>query len=361
MSIRIDVSELIEVLNLTPHDQNILLIGKHGIGKSQILTSYYDKKKMPVVPLFLGQMSDPGDLIGLPQKDMDTGQTVFMPPYWWPMDNKPIVLFLDELNRARPELLQSVQDLALNKTLAGRPLPEGSRIISAINAGDEYQLTDLDPALVSRFNIYEFVPGVNDCIAWAHKKKLDERVITFIQKNNSFLDPPKKPETEDEIIEKTPDRRSWERVSNVIKSQQSISLSMIKVISGIVGVNAAMSFKKFVESLQSITPDMVLFHFTKKLIKQLDQLSLQDIIYLNQQLLFWINENIPDMNDSKKKKSLTNLEKYMEYLKDSDRREAIADFFNTLEHGNMDNTRSFFVDSDKIFELLTKYAENVKL
>ena len=50
-------------------------------------------------------------------------------------------------------------ELALNKTLAGKKLPEGSVIVSAVNEGDEYQLTDLDPALVSRFNLYHFAPS----------------------------------------------------------------------------------------------------------------------------------------------------------------------------------------------------------
>jgi hypothetical protein len=49
-----------------------------------------------------------------------------------------------------------------NRKLAGKSLPKGSRIISAVNAGEEYQLTDLDPALVSRFNIYEFKPTVQE-------------------------------------------------------------------------------------------------------------------------------------------------------------------------------------------------------
>ena len=48
-----------------------------------------------------------------------------------PIDGKPIVLFLDELNRARPEILQTIMDLALNRTLAGRALPDGSRIITS--------------------------------------------------------------------------------------------------------------------------------------------------------------------------------------------------------------------------------------
>ena len=150
MAIAINSSELLTVLEVTPSWQNIMLTGRHGIGKSQILTKYFEAKGMMVKTLFLGQMSDPGDLLGLPHKDEATGKTTFMPPYWFPMDGKPIVLFLDELNRARPEILQTVMDLVLNRKLAGRPLPEGSRIISACNDGEEYQLTDLDPALVSR-------------------------------------------------------------------------------------------------------------------------------------------------------------------------------------------------------------------
>jgi MoxR-like ATPase len=163
MAIRVDAKELLEVLRLTPREQNVTLLGKHGIGKSEIIRRFYEhERRMTAVAFFLGQMSDPGDLIGLMHKDEATGRSIFLPPYWWPVDGKPIVLFLDELNRARPEILQSVHELALNKTLAGKRLPDGSIVVSAVNAGDEYQLTDLDPALVSRFNLYEFAPTVED-------------------------------------------------------------------------------------------------------------------------------------------------------------------------------------------------------
>ena len=175
MAIAINSKELLTLLEVTPSWQNIMLTGRHGIGKSQILTKYFESKGMRVVALFLGQMSDPGDLLGLPNKDEATGKTTFMPPYWFPVDGRPIVLFLDELNRARPEILQTVMDLVLNRKLAGRPLPEGSRIISACNDGDEYQLTDLDPALVSRFNIYTFRPSAEEWLLWAEREGLDER------------------------------------------------------------------------------------------------------------------------------------------------------------------------------------------
>lgn len=135
MAININTKELITVMESTPAEQNIMLSGKHGIGKSQIITKFFEEKGFRVVTLFLGQMSDPGDLIGLPRMDEKTGKTEFMPPYWFPTDGKPIVLFLDELNRARPEVLQTIMDLALNRKLAGRSLPAGSRIMSAVNDG----------------------------------------------------------------------------------------------------------------------------------------------------------------------------------------------------------------------------------
>ena len=104
MAIMINTAELLEILQLTPSEHNIMLIGKHGIGKSEILTSFFQQKGMKVVTLFLGQMSDPGDIIGLPSKiealDSNgniTEQTNFTPPYWFPIDNQPVVLFLDEL------------------------------------------------------------------------------------------------------------------------------------------------------------------------------------------------------------------------------------------------------------------------
>ena len=111
MAIAINTKELETLLEVTPSWQNIMLAGRHGIGKSQILTNYFEAKGMRVVALFLGQMSDPGDLLGLPNKDEATGKTTFMPPYWFPVDGEPIVLFLDELNACSQEVQKAFYSL----------------------------------------------------------------------------------------------------------------------------------------------------------------------------------------------------------------------------------------------------------
>lgn len=242
MTDSINTTELEEILNLTPASQNILLVGRHGIGKSEILTAHFEDRGMKVIPLFLGQMADPGDLIGLPHFNEETGHTEYYPPYWFPLDDKPIVLFLDELNRARPELMQTVMDLALNRKLAGKTLPVGSRIIAAVNAGEEYQVEELDPALVSRFNVYFFNPQFADWMNWAKKNNLDSRVLSFLKENQLLLDGKELSDDEaEDCFFKTPDRRAWKKVSDVLKNVPHLDEKQIKLVAGIVGKDAAVS------------------------------------------------------------------------------------------------------------------------
>jgi len=360
--IKIDVKELLDVLAGTPPEQNIMLVGKHGIGKSRILTEYYEtKRKMKIVAFFLGQMSDPGDLIGLMYKNEKTGHSEFLPPYWWPVDNKPVVLFLDELNRARPEILQSVMDLTLTKTLAGKKLPQGSIVISAVNSGDEYQLTDLDPALVSRFNIYEFAPTVEDWLLWANSTGIDKRVISFIQKENLFLDGSAAIDLKNDIyhyeIEKNPDRRAWERVSDFIKNIDRVTASHVKIISGIVGVSAAINFKKSLDTEILVSAEDILYHFEAKKAK-LKSFKLQDYIFLNEQVIYFINNG----NFDKKNLLLKNFALYIKHLKKEKFNEAVAHLASMFENKKFEKVAAFvLVESVEIMKELSDYISGIDL
>jgi hypothetical protein len=291
-----------------------MLVGNHGIGKSEILSEYFGQTGTPVVALFLGQMSDPGDLIGLPCKNDKTGKTDFMPPYWFPVDGKPIVLFLDELNRARPEILQTVMDLALNRKLAGRLLPEGSRIISAVNAGDQYQLTGLDPALVSRFNIVNFKPTAEEWLLWARKVNLDTRVIGFIDENRLWLDKdPDMKEGADTGLDKTPDRRAWKRVSDVISEKDELKETDSKIISSIVGPKAASAFIQNAATRRILSGREILSGFNKTKIRDtLAGYAIHQLSVVNEGI--YRHLEVENVQDKDLKKYSDNLMSYFEYL-----------------------------------------------
>lgn len=326
MAISVNTDELLEILDATPCEQNIMLVGKHGIGKSEILSNYYSKKGMKVVPLFLGQMADPGDLIGLPHKNEQTGVTEFLPPYWFPVDGKPIVLFLDELNRARPELLQTVMDLALNRKLAGRELPAGSRIISAVNDGEEYQLTDLDPALVSRFNIYNFQPTYQEWLLWATKTGVDERIIRFIGENPKVLDNMGK-NGEDNGLDKTPDRRGWKKVSDLIKGQEQLGNVYKKIIGGIIGVSAMTLFFQSIGNNRILSAKEVLKNFDKHA-NTIAKYKVHELCVLSESLFRYV-ESAPEKevdNDNCK----SNFGKYLKHLQSTNEKEAFAHLINLI-------------------------------
>ena len=360
MTTKINSNLLLEVLEATPASQNIMLMGKHGIGKSQILEKYFTAKGARVVTLFLGQMADPGDLIGLPHKNEETGKTEFLPPYWFPTDGKPVVLFLDELNRARPEVLQTIMDLALNRKLAGKSLPEGSRIISAVNNGDEYQLTELDPALVSRFNIYEFVPSVDEWLLWANKNGIDERVIKFIGANHGDLDGGV-PNGED-CLEKSPDRRAWHRVSDIILGKENLTEAHKSIIAGIVGQKAANRFFEFLSKNRILSASELLLGDFVKTKTRLCEYETPEFAVVNDSIFPFLEKTSEGAGDKEKSvKMAENLCSYYGFLEDKNLREAMAHFANLFAGTAYPNALAFIVsDCGDLFSKVTKFVASLK-
>lgn len=354
----INTTELYSILDMTPASENIMLSGKHGIGKSQILTAYYSSKGCKVVPLFLGQMSDPGDLLGLPSRDDKTGRTVFMPPYWFPKDGQPVVLFLDELNRARPEVLQTVMDLALNRTIANRSLPEGSRIIAAVNEGDEYQLTDLDPALVSRFNVYRFKPKSDEWIAWAKGHAVDARIISFITQYPEFLDGDGASFARDAsftagiCLEKSPDRRGWEHVSLIMQNVTQPAALHQKAIAGIVGTHAAEEFIAFVQNkkLPSAAETLSDFSGCKN---SFASYTTADFARLNERIFFCLEASA---YKGAAQTAAENLVAYISYLSQNHKREALAHFSTLFESEAYAKANKFIMKRcPSVYDLLTGF------
>jgi len=382
MFTQLDETELLNILEVTPPEQNIMIAGKHGIGKSKIVENYFTAKGKKVVVFFCSQAADPGDIIGLPRYNPATGKTEFALPWWFPtpptdkegnpiideetgrpLPAQPVVLFLDELNRARPEILQTVMDLTLNRKLAGKSLPEGSQIISAVNSGDEYQLTDLDPALVSRFNVYSFNPTVKDWINWANANGIDTRVVSFISMNTKFMDPIY---TEDSTsFDKTPDRRAWERVSNVLKHVPEIGpgkdKSLKKLLCGIIGPQAATAFYESIIKNLIVTPEDLLRNFDP-CVDLLSRYTLQDFASLNDNICSYIESSMDEIGENPVQEQMyaENLCKYFDFLT-SKNREAFAHFISNYETSSYEKLNYLAASNPRTVEKrITDFLTNTK-
>lgn len=286
--------EVCQIIEATPIEQAIMVEGIHGCGKSEIITSYFRSKGYRVIALFLGQMADAGDVLGLPHKVTTNGvtKTVYAHPEWWPTDkDEKVLLFLDELNRARPEIHQVIMDLVLNRKLAGTPLPENVRVVSAVNPIGEgmYQVEELDPALLDRFNKYDFRPTLDEWMDYCLASKVSPKIMGFISKNNTQLDPPTGKEFKQGQI--YPSRRSWKRLSDIINNNPDMNEKVLQnVAMGIIGASACSAFMRYWRENKQIHVGTLLTNY-QKVKDQIKEMQIQDLVVINREICNWLSEN----------------------------------------------------------------------
>lgn len=351
--------------------QAVLVEGVHGIGKSSVISNISKKLGYEVITIFLGQKADPGDIIGLPHKyqveisGVSRWVTTFAEMDWWPKDpTKKYVIFFDEINRASSSMRQCVMDLVLNRSMNGKSLPEHTRIFAAINPSTEgnYQVDDLDPALLDRFNVYVLEPTTREWLNYAIEFEFHDAVVGFISnKGDDCLDPPS------QIKEGTvyPSRRSWERLSDNLKAFPDIlsDLSFLQTYAnGFVGTVAAKKLRDYIQTLNSkINGELVLLEYSAKMEKEIKELNQTEQISIVHECVNYFNKNITKFEkeeeftsdpiskrfDSRQDWALhccTNLEQYLKVCL----KEVSAVFFKEMQNAHSDKKKwPHFIASTK--------------
>ena len=118
----------------------ILLRGRHGVGKSCVVYQTAANLGLPVVERRASQMTE-GDLLGMPTPELvevnGVGASQFRPFSWLIQAcTEPVVLFLDEVDRATMEVRQGIFELTDSRKLNGHHLHEDTLIFAAINGGE---------------------------------------------------------------------------------------------------------------------------------------------------------------------------------------------------------------------------------
>ena len=237
----------------------VLIRGRHGIGKSELVYQLALTLGLPVVERRASQMTE-GDLMGLPSI---TGEsTRWNAPDWLKeaCDN-PVVLFLDEVDRATMEVRQGIFELTDSRKLNGWHLHPKTRIFAAVNGGEHagassYQVGEMDPAELDRWTVFDVEPTVSDWLTWANDK-VEPMVWDFINQNHAHLE-----YTPDgggyEPNKVYPSRRSWVRLNKTVDTacllaepKQNLA-SLYNIACSFVGFEAAVAFRDFCEKYERI-------------------------------------------------------------------------------------------------------------
>ena len=196
----------------------VLLRGRHGIGKSQVVYQIAGSLGLPVIERRASQMTE-GDLVGLPS--IEGNRTTFNPPDWFKMAcEEPAVLFLDEVDRATLEVRQGIFELTDSRKLNGHNLHPDTLVFAAINGGEHgesYQVNEMDPAELDRWSVWDVEPTTEDWLAWG-KDNVDGLILDFINQNRGHLE-----HTADiEPNKRYPSRRSWKRLNDVLAQADAL-------------------------------------------------------------------------------------------------------------------------------------------
>jgi MoxR-like ATPase len=206
-----------------------LIVGHHGIGKSQVVAQLAQEEGYGIIDIRVGQMADAGELIGLAEflRDEDTGRiisTKFFQPHFLPTNGKWL-LFCDEINRGSKEILQAIFQLVYDKKIGlnGYTLGKEMHVICAQNpATEDYDVLDFgDEAFNDRFCQIEFKPSVAEWVKYM-RTKYDSFYIDYIQDN------PKDLEFGDLAkfdLKVKPSRRSGEMLMKVEKTLEALKIS----------------------------------------------------------------------------------------------------------------------------------------
>jgi len=188
-----------------------------------------------------------GDLLGLPK--LKKSVTSWCPPEWLATAcNEPVVLFLDEVDRATLEVRQGIFELCDSRKIAGNALHPDTLIFACVNGGEhgsQYQVGEMDPAELDRYTVFDVEPTVEDWLNWA-KGNISQEIWDFINHNHGHLE--HKGDYEPNKV--YPSRRSWERLSQTLSGMgDEIESSSVtyQISQAFIGFEGAVAFNNFLK------------------------------------------------------------------------------------------------------------------
>ena len=148
------------------------LWGNHGVGKTSIVEQFAKANGYELVILNLANLS-PEDLLG--QLD---GKGGYYQPNWLKNTEKPVIYFLDELNRGPKYVLQGIFNFINEGRIHDYRIKPIDMVVSAGNPSDEYEVSTFeDPAFLSRFAHIKVSPDQKEFTKYLNSKNLKNTIV----------------------------------------------------------------------------------------------------------------------------------------------------------------------------------------
>lgn len=246
-----------------------LLIGHAGIGKTESVRQYAKDNNLHLIEIRLGQLADAGDVVGLAEINKTADGTLFtnfiMPRIFAEAlsSDKKFIIFLDEINRATKDLLQSIFELVYDGSISsnGFSLKNRGYVIAAQNPDtDGYDVLSFsDDAFSSRFCQIKVESNTQDWLAYVRASKtVNNDVIRYIEASPESLNKSKS----EFSISTNYNSRSWTRVSKLQDLCKNNDI-LFELVEGIIGQEQTNAFFSFLERNKIITANDVLDNLPK--------------------------------------------------------------------------------------------------
>lgn len=256
-NITIRPSQLRNLLAKTiPAHEPILITGKPGIGKSDVVTQACADANADCIVMH-PVVSDPTDFKGMPW--IVEGGATFLPfgdLQTLISAKKLTVCFLDDLGQATPAVQAAAMQLMQARRVNGHQISKHVVFIAATNRrADRAGVQGILEPVKSRFmSIVELEPSVDDWCAWAISAGVAPEVIAFIRFRPALLSDFKPSQD----MSNSPSPRTWHATSRALALDLPKDLQM-PAFCGAVGEGAGGEFVSFLRVWQDmVNPDVIL-------------------------------------------------------------------------------------------------------
>jgi len=155
-------------------NKNVLFIGKHGVGKTTIVSDVFNEAELNWKYFSASTMDPWVDFIGIPKEEKNSDGSSYLklvrPKEFETGEIE--ALFFDEYNRAPKKVRNAVMELIQFKSINGHHFPKLKVVWAAINPIDDedtYNVEALDPAQEDRFHFHARIPYKPDLAYFSGK------------------------------------------------------------------------------------------------------------------------------------------------------------------------------------------------